>query len=927
MSGSCRAAVRRRTGSAVGQSSHGRHDDLDELAAALGRAALPEDAAARARDLLPPVVLLTGERDAQAVKRVLAELERLLNPSGRPHTKPVPCARVYAGEPGSRTPLAAEVGRALGEQLPDRTGRLRLPDFWLMRDVLDWAPQEAASASAEQRDPGSSGEILQDGQPAPGEALRNHCYARHRRRGHLLRALWWLGGTETQGLLGAWHVIARPVLQFLPQWAFGHSRTRRLLRSRRRGWYADLEGIPHGRRSLDFFQDAARRMTEGTGLDTAARERLLLRALLADLRRAARTGWWSPWRRRRNYRYVILLELPGDGGGAAQFLEEYRTAARRARCAAVLLVGAGPPGCLGRDPAGEEVSPGDAGERLDRSRGVPSAPHRPLLVRLRQEEQARFLDGQAHRAVTLVAPAWRMGPGTELAASVTATAVVLAAVGIWLLPKAMERFDNECLGGQSAAAGAQPALVAASPGKDPYRQLKDLIEKQNAEVDRAEEQGATARTLIHIGTPVWSSGRSAISSGALPELRGVALAQQQVNEESARDDKKVWLRLELRNAGPRFQNVERVAEEIVREAKGDPRIVGVVGMTQSRRETQKAVRVLGDAGIPVTATTATADEMLRQSGHYRQVAPANSREAEVAGDFAHRARTVQLADGTCVRARATVVIQDPYDVYSKGLGDGFANSFGKDAHRIWYSPDAEREGDAPGQEDGGEWVETLEGAANLVCERVREQQDTIVFWAARSMEFRAFADDYGAVSACEGRKLTVLGGDDLTNAVISAEPQVTDHEWLRLYHVSHVLPVGDPRRSGTAKGFSARYTRTFGRDVWRFDGHAALGYDAFQVMASGINRAFAATDRQTVERDTVQASLYGGISRPGASGSLVYDRFRRVPRDKPLVILRDTPRGPRLVLACGVFAENTGRMHRWGPHNEFTCPRDKDRVE
>ncbi|MBL1098076.1 hypothetical protein [Streptomyces coffeae] len=871
------------------------------------------------RDLIPPVLLLAegegegeGERAAARVGRAVRGLRWCLYPEG---AKRVPYAMLGADEireAAGERPLSLGVGRELAADVPRHTGRLRLPDFWLARDIVEWALDPEAP------EPDATG-------------LRDHAYAERLKRGLVLRALWALGGQSADGGASApgWlahlqRFLAQPLFQLLPRWWWGRRCTRRLLRSRKRGWYAKWRGISHGRTAEEFFGDVARLIRSercrGREAGVGRFEELLLRALLTDLRRTARPGRISPWRRRRLTRFAVLLELPGEGGGAAageRFLQRYGAAARDTRCAAVVVVAVAP---AEGAAAGERRSLAGVADRLRAASGLPAEPPEPLRAVLPEPPSASPDEVE----LTPVAPrTFRLAPAAELALTGTLVAALLSVPGVWFFERVTTEEDRTCLGGASREVVTGRAEPSDATPRQEYEEAAQMIDEENARVNQeAGEHGGTVRTVMHIGADVAKNQKGQRYNGAVPELRGIALAQRSLNEEAENNPGKVWLRVATRHAGDDFANAERVARQIVADArKKNSGIIGVVGFSHSLRQTQTAVRILGDARIPMVGTTATADAM-QVSDHYRRVAPINSREAGVEAAFAHRGRIVDDGSGNCAPAEAAVVVKDPRDLYSQEIGRLFAERFGGRPTTLAYTPGGRDKSRAQLPSDDRVVVQDSIGElADAVCERITEAPRTVVYWASRAAEFSAFLDDFGDDTACEGRKLTVLAGNDLTTAALSGE--YADRPWLRLYHTVHVLPAGHPRASDVAQVFNAEYAHEFGsHDLWRNDGRAALGYDAMQLMAAAVNTAYRSTE--TVGRSHVQLSLDNGVRKQGASGYLHFGRGDRgVSRDKPLVILRHTADGSRPVLYCGAFARNpAGRIERWGPHGEFDCPRD-----
>ncbi|MET8181645.1 hypothetical protein [Streptomyces sp. NPDC005336] len=67
----------------------------------------------------------------------------------------------------------------------------------------------------------------------------------------------------------------------------------------------------------------------------------------------------------------------------------------------------------------------------------------------------------------------------------------------------------------------------------------------------------------------------------------------------------------------------------------------------------------------------------------------------------------------------------------------------------------------------------------------------MVYWAARSNEFQNFLDAFGNGTSCRGQA-TVLGGNDVTNAVVEEQRPTVQRSGLRLYYAAHALPQDDP---------------------------------------------------------------------------------------------------------------------------------------
>lgn len=793
----------------------------------------------------------------------------------------------------------------------EQSGRLRLPRYSLLCDVIDWL-----------RSP-----------PEDGRPLRAYCFERKRQRRPFLDWLWRLGGgggpADGSAFAFVWQVLGG-IFQVAPQWRWSSGLTRRLLRSRRQrhGWYRSALGDGAPIFGIDFFDHVEEHLSDllaatGTGAPGAGAshdgsvaerqrelDRLLVHALLADLARWARPSRLAPWRRRRVTRFVFLMRLPEEGMGPGNrwehFFEVCGSAVEATHCGAALWVALAPADAA---VAGNDRTLADAALMLRSRHGDIPDDVRPLRVPL----PAAIDHPRTRPARRSIRPV--PGPRAWAAAEslCVATALTLAVWGVGLWPPG-EGPDRTCAG--------DAAVPAAAPDlKDPadvnplteYLAAAEMIERENERAEREGERGGVVRTIGYLGVPVTGEGMAELqrSDGAVPELRGVALAQRALNDDvQSNVDEKVWLRVELFEMADYQIAPPRVAREQVvpraEDASGAYPLIGVVGIAQSWASTQEAVGVLSEARIPTIVTNATADGMQDQGDIYlHQIAPPSSREAEIASAFVREANVVRADAGGCDSAELAVVVYDEGDLYSRSLGLGFAEAFAR---------------------EGVSRTVTMErGAVDVaesVCEHIQQAKDTptVVYWAARAGDFRAFLDTFGVNSACSGDTLTVVGGNGLATPTHS---ELYGDSWLRLYHASHVLPVHAAPRSHVAETLNDAYLGVFGPDdPWRNDGHTALAYDAMRVLGTAANDAYRFThDPGAVTRANVQNNLSDGIRMEGASGYLDYRSGEPVSRDKPLVILYPTDRGSQVVLECGAFARND-RSDRWGPEGEFTCPPD-----
>ncbi|WP_274557607.1 hypothetical protein [Streptomyces spiramyceticus] len=841
----------------------------------------------------PPVVLRTGPDEAQ---QALEALELGLQRSSRARGI-VPCTP-YAHvdwRGGSRTELIAKIVDELRTNTPDEAGRLRLPAYDLLQCVAD---NRAGT----------------DGQ------LPDRVFARHRGRatavlpardnsGPVINA-----GVFTVPVRSVWSVAERAYLKCW-EWRWGWRLAQR--RRYRRLWPAEYRGKRTYAAALSEFSSAweAAARPGSTRRDVDRWDGLLLTALMTDLYGYARQGLLHPGRRRRRSRHALLLNGTRGAGAAAvaEFVALYGAQHRPSPNAATVLVAALP------DAPDAAPSPGpgtlaDAAAKLDPAKGTIPA---PFAVRLPPPE--------AGSRTVAVLPVWtpwvRLRPRTELGIEAVALAVTLYLTGqlafVPWLDSPISSTYTQCLTGSDYVKQGQ---VGRRTPADQYADALRMIADQNK---IAETEGKTDRTvtIAHVRASMAPNEAERRSGGAIPELRGLALAQQSLHRLAPANDDGVWVRIKTYDAGVQFKDARKVATQIVREAGKNDRLIGVTGFTESRKETVEALRLLNSARIPIVSSTATAKAM-EIGRYYHGAAPNNRREARVMAEFAKEANTVSTGEDSCAPAESVAVVTDPTDVYSDDLGKEFAANFPSAGNRIGYIPGGSNGVVVPNEPDL-DMKFSMPEVAEAVCSRVAANNRTLVYWTSRVREFDNFLETYQTVSKCANKDLTVVGGNELTNAALSGG--FKGKAWLRLYHTAHTLPAGHPDRSATAKAFNDAYTREFTtEDLWRNDGHASLAHDSVQVLAQATSQANAAGVELT--RPNVQQIINSGqFDLEGASGRLRFaaGSLQR-PLNKMLTVLHHDERGSAPVLMCGDSGRNIDAGTQWQQGDEkHDCPKDE----
>ncbi|MFJ9680830.1 ABC transporter substrate-binding protein [Streptomyces sp. NPDC101194] len=873
------------------------------------------------------LVLLTAEGATVATHSLLYSLRARLvadNTELAPHALIEP-GRAY--HEGPLTMLYEDITEDLARTMPAGTGRLTFPSYWLLRDIV--AGEEPAESGL-----------------GRARAVRRAVYAEHLRRtgrGRLREQL----REQASGWAQPVKFLVELWMDWLAEPWYGYRIGHRMLRARNRNWYATWARQLRGTPVRDFFASVQDLAPGGRDADSEVVEQVLLRALLSDLDNALRHRVLSPWRRRRVTRFVLFVEDAGpvdrrppdappggpEGAHLRRFLAEYLVAAEELRSRSTLVVG-----CVQREFVAElevaaqadfEAAAGELRSRM-RSRSGPVA----LAVPVRPEAEVTEWSAGDHRKITPRFFRWGPVAGLTLRC-VTVAAVGAALIGGGYFTGALP-FTGRCPSGQfgnpygagclGLSDGTGPQRFEGMP--EEFDRLFGKIAENNGAVEKNSKgrDAAVVRTVVYFSPMTAGSATDPELGGSLPELRGVALAQHDININEAKNSNKVvQLKVLLANTGPGFKGAERVAEEIVARAEKED-IVGVIGFGQSQPGTYDAMKVFDEASIPMIGTSATADDMQDQSNQYYQLAPTNDREARIMNAFLQKESIILSENGKMSRAKNAIVMSDPKDKYSSNLAKDFTTAFGKsNITSIEYTPSHEGK--------------SLTDQANQVCKKLTDDPETAVVWASRARELKAFLDEYRDTN-CDGR-VTVLGGDDVTNSLLGDNKSIiANNIGLSLYHVTLALPklTHTNKASEFVNKYNAYYSTETDNDEMLQDSHSALGWDAMAALSHAIGKSYSDSGDKNFGKSTVAKSLDGdfrGAEVQGVTGIIDFSGESRVPTNKPMYVLHDTePNSPGTdgkskyapveVLKCGYFGTGTQNLSWWGPGFKYRCPVDSD---
>ena len=192
--------------------------------------------------------------------------------------------------------------------------------------------------------------------------------------------------------------------------------------------------------------------------------------------------------------------------------------------------------------------------------------------------------------------------------------------------------DVECVGYSDSGF----VFTNHAPGvEDPLQALQDerlrfdqqQVFQLNQKADQAAENGQTEFSLVYFAG-ITASPDEDYDSGQAEELEGLMVAQDLALQGTGPVFKVI-----IANGGSKMQDAVPVARMIIALAASDSRLLGVVGLDRSIEQVKQAIGLFNASGIPVVATTLSADGIGGTYPHYDryyfQLSPNNSREADL----------------------------------------------------------------------------------------------------------------------------------------------------------------------------------------------------------------------------------------------------------------------------------------------------------
>lgn len=521
---------------------------------------------------------------------------------------------------------------------------------------------------------------------------------------------------------------------------------------------------------------------------------------------------------------------------------------------------------------------------------LPVRIHAPLVTGDPALDAQRERTSAARRLTVARPPAWAGGLATAGAA---ALALALVAGGAGYVIDARQDWDDRHCGLSRShpdaptlerqrtgeCTGVAPHGYAFGSIDQRVKSTLTTLAQQNAEADRIHREvpGRPVVTLIHLSALLSSvpGESSSAQAYAREQLQGTASAQRR--QLDRRGENQPVLRIYPASAGSGMRFGGKVARTIEAMKHTDPTIVGVTGLDQSRKATITTIDELTRIGLPMVATTLSADTLDDHSPLYYQVSPQNWREAKVAAAYAGH-----LVGKGEVRERKVRVVYsaDPTDEYSRNLRDDAVKAFALtdfkvEKHAYEPSSAAARSSGQHGARTAGEAACGYRG---------------LVFFAGRSEDFETILN--GANDACGSNPPAFLGGDDVARLGADASrrgafPRIP-YEFLDFTLGSASCDSSSDLYSTMKKLFPEECEQIANTSL---DGHAALAFDAVNLYLKAVGRLQDTAPQMPLTAPAVWQALsriHGTAALDGESGRIDFGGVvdQQIPLDKLISVQR-----------------------------------------
>ncbi len=457
-------------------------------------------------------------------------------------------------------------------------------------------------------------------------------------------------------LLVALHFLWRKL--WFRLWASGRIPIPGLVRT---NWFMKQQSFPALPREtfVDFTVRLISTATQGQ------LERLLVDAFLHDLRVTYQRRPWRSRAWRRTARVLVLLDNVADDERGDQFLKLVATVRDSTRKPDPLLLVAGYRADADAVPEPHPLAAANAADAFDiwRGGGPPSGVGWRLWLQVPgfvpppdALEVHPDAEGWGQTLATPPPPVWAR---QRVLVSLALVVVLLAGVVAWYKTPGLRHgcrsrkgVSVSWVGGQCVGYSDGSYQFNAGKTSEPAKQLLTVQQKISEQNRCATKLHGLSPGQLPYGlmTLVYFAGLtgetdSDWTAAQVAELEGLLTWQRALNQVqdasggcagTSKNPSGVALRVIIANGGNTMRYANRVARDhlVPLASRSEENVLGVIGMDRSTGDTSQAVTTLGNAGIPVVATTLSGDGMRIFSPFYFQLVPDNQRQALLVTNYA-----------------------------------------------------------------------------------------------------------------------------------------------------------------------------------------------------------------------------------------------------------------------------------------------------
>ncbi|WP_330253358.1 hypothetical protein OG874_01735 [Nocardia sp. NBC_00565] len=282
-------------------------------------------------------------------------------------------------------------------------------------------------------------------------------------------------------------------------------------------------------------------------------------------------------------------------------------------------------------------------------------------------------------------------------------------------------------------------------------------------------------SLVYFAGISYSDSNVRYPHAQVQELAGLAVRQRRAI--GAPDESEPLLRIIVANGGTNMRAASWVVDHLLADMlRKDPGVLGVVGMDRSTAETARAIGKLGDLGVPVVATTLSADGLEAASPMFFQSVPSNRVQARLIADYVQGARYPGGTPEAGQLRYHRVLVYHPKvtdDVYVTTLvADLNAELDRRGVPRDSRSWDAQQE---------------LYGFP-APCETPGFDRHTLLFFAGRNDDFATFGN--AVTRGCLATESpAILGADTVTRLIADPKAMAALPASLTVRYVAKGVPI------------------------------------------------------------------------------------------------------------------------------------------